>query len=275
MRFFPTPLERQIRQNKKQLDRAISILEERKFGFRNNAVSKLSFIYPDMKFAICMTSKVFAGYSKDRNQCISGEFLDEFLPSISVLRRLVGTEEFEHSFISFIQNVQHLRYEGVSPEKQGEGYSKSYDLDIHRAYIRKYGDQGFNYNEQYFPYDVHILKNDRIVGRFAAHSPKHMGYFSERVYESIIQDTQGKGVSVFSIELHLWNFGDLWRRRIDFVYSDPPRNSQTQMRDHLMKTCAQFLPFLQVIEEHLSSPELREEIGGLGSEMSDRDLGLR
>jgi hypothetical protein len=273
MRFFLTAQERTKKRNEKKVAELALAVDARKKVFRGNAISKLTFLYPDMEFAIGMTSDQFAGYSHKSSTFVTGEFFDKFLPTVSRLRGLVEQEDFDTHADEFARDIKDLTFE-INSEFSSD-FLRQDHVKRMRQYLHSNGDRGYIYDERFYPYDVRIKKNGRLVGRSTTHSPKPVGYFAEKIYEHVVEDIRGSMVSNFTIELFLWNYGDLIEQEIAFSYVDMPRKSASQMRDHYTKTCAQFTPFLQAIELRLHDQYWQHETSAMGFIEEDRALGLR
>lgn len=258
------------KRNEKQIGRLVQAVEARKATFRLNAISKLTFLYPDMEFAMGMTSDQFAGYSQKQNIFVSGEFFDQYLPDISRIQERVEDSSFEKHAAAFAQDIRGLTFKSDLP---GATERRIHEQRI-KEFLYRNSDRGYTFSDSFFPYDMRIRKNGKVIGRSSSQSPKPIGYFAEKAYEHVVEDTRGTGVSNFSIELLLWNCGDLTEQQIAFVYIDTPRKSVSQMRDHYIKTCSQFVPFLQAIERFLHDPTWREDTSGMGFIKTDRELGL-
>lgn len=271
MNIFSSPRNRKLKRNRKQFERLVKSLEARKAAFRENALSRMRLLYPDMQFAIGLTSANFAGYSPQENLFVVGEFFDRYLPDQFRLEDLLNDDDFEMHAEKFARDIRDFVYES---DLEDAGDRRLDEKDT-KEFLRKEGAQGYTYSEIWSPYDIRIRKNGRVIGRSSSQSPKPIGYFSEKVYETIVADLNGPGVSNFSIELLLWGNCALSEREIDFIYIDPPRKSVSQSHDHYLKTCAQFMPFLQAAERFLHDPDWQEETEGMGFIASDQALGLR
>lgn len=271
MNIFSSSQQRKLKRNRKQFERLVKALEIRKATFRDNALSKMTFLYPDMQFAMGLTSANFAGYSPQENLFVVGEFLDEYLPDRFELEDRVNDEDFELHAEKFARDTRDFVYESDLEDAQDRRLDEKDTMD----FLMRTGDQGYIYSEIWSPYDIRIRKNGRVIGRSSSQSPKPIGYFAEKAYEHVVEDLEGTGVSNFSIELLLFGNCDLIEREIAFIYIDPPRKSVSQNQDHYLKTCAQFMPFLQAAERFLHDPEWQEETEGMGFIVSDQELGLR
>jgi hypothetical protein len=271
MKLFLSAQERTKKRNEKHIAQLKRAVDVRKAEFRNNAISKLTFLYPDMEFAMGMTSDQFAGYSPKENIFVSGEFLDQYLPEVSRITDRALDADFEKHAGAFARDIRSLTFESDLPEAVER---RVHERNV-KDFLSRRADHGYTFDDRFFPYDIRIKKNGRVIGRSSSQSPKPIGYFAEKSYAHVVEDTHGTGVSNFSIELLLWNYGDLIEQEIAFIYIDTPRKSVSQMRDHYIKTCAQFVPFLQAAERFLHDPEWRNETSGMGFIKSDRELGLR
>jgi len=80
IRLFQNADERLRKNNEKLFKNVSRVLQQRKDSFRENALSKLVFLYPDMEFAMTNQCQNFAGYSRLQDKFIHGNFLDDFLP---------------------------------------------------------------------------------------------------------------------------------------------------------------------------------------------------
>lgn len=224
-----------------------------------------------MEFAISMTSPKFAGFSRDKELFIFGEFLDWYLPDIEDLRDHISDSDFPERSKDFKNKIIDLTFSSDLPDP---GQRRFEERRI-RDFLNRVSDRGYTFSERFFPYDLRMLKNDIVIGRSTTKSPKPTGYFSEKTYAHVVEDIGGTGVSNPTIELHLWNGLDLTTQEIAFVYIDPPRRSSTQIRDQHLKLCSQFIPFLKAVEEYLHDSAWQYETAGMGFIKSDREVGLR
>lgn len=270
MKIFLSSQERARKRNEKVIFQLAQAVEARKATFRENALSKLTFLYPDMKFAMAMTSSQFAGFSQKESVFVVGEFLDEYLPDLSRFRQLSQDIDFDKHAAEFARDIRDLTFESDLTEAIARRLHEQKVKD----FLRRNADIGYTFRDDFFPYDIRLRKNGRVVGRSSSQRPKQIGYFAEKAYEHVVEDICGTGVSNFSIELLLWNYGDLIKREIAFIYVDPPRKSASQMREHYIKTCSHFVPFLQEAERFLRDPGWQNETSGMGFLETDRDLGL-
>lgn len=273
IKLFSSSAERQKKKNEKLRVRALDILDDRKAGFRENAISKLTFLYPDIVFAVSLHSANFAGYSKDRNQYIFGKFFDDFLPDSLDLQECVEEVDFEDRFIEFIQKVQNF----TKPKDVIiDGEARQYRDTHFRYMIDTHGKNGYTLgDDRFFAYEARLIKNDKIFARSSVFSPKPQGYFAERVYRNIVQDITGPGVSIISLHILSTNWGAISETKIHFAYVDLPRKSEAQSRDHFIKVCSNFMPFLQAIEKNVTSSEIRDSIFSPREEdLNDRAIGL-
>lgn len=260
----------QKEKNEKIVSQLARAIEVRKRTFRQNVLSKLTFLYPDMDFAIGMTSDQFAGYSPKENILVSGKFLDRFLPDLYRIQDLTHDSEFETHAAIFTRDIENLIYESDISDAD----EKRRDERYNKEFLRRRRDYGYVFDDDFLPYEIMIKKNGRMVGRATSQSRKPFGYFAEKAYTHVVEDINGTGISNFSIELALWNYGNLRNQEISFFYTDTPRKSVSQMRDHYIKTCSQFVPFLQSAERILHDPAWREATSTMGFIKTDQELGL-
>lgn len=267
--LFQSAQARLLRKRKALLENAKLVLEARKIGFRENAISKLTFLYPDVQFAANLQSDEFAAYSKEKNELKIGYFMDNHLPSLLELEESLERENFEALVQSFLSEVKYY-----SPSSR----PYSFDRNSNRAKVG-YEINPINRNGA-CAFEIKLHKNDEIIGRTSQFYPKPEGYLAEKVYEHVVQDLAGSGVSKFTIDIGVSPFGTCdpdYRCQINYFYLDHPRRAESQSRDHYLRVCSQFLPFLNAIEQHvLDSSDVefmyvQEDPDGL----NDREIGLK
>lgn len=265
--LFGTPNSRVLKKRKALLKRAKLASEKRKMEFRENAISKLSFLYPDIKFAVSMQSPEFVAFSPEKNELLAGRFLDDYLPSLFDLEEKLENDRFESFFQEFLSEVKNY-----VPQRHAKGYMDRNSKDAQVGY--------WTVRNAITAFEIQLRKNDRVVARTSRFYPKSTGYLAEKVYENVVQDLTGNGVSKFTIDLGITGFGGggvCFRSETHYFYPDFPRKSENQSRDHYLQVCSQFLPFLNALEVHvLDTSDLEYmDIGEDPEGLSDADIGLK
>ncbi len=257
------------------LEEAKTALETKKIEFRENAISKLTFLYPDVKFCMNFQSMKFAAFSATKDSLITGSFMDGFLPDLLDLEEVFHDARFEESVKTFRNGVSSFTFpKPVLIDGQRRKFSK---LQFESFLDSESAKVGYSVSNQYErAYEIRLYKNDKIVGRTSKFSPKPEGYLAEKVYKHVVQDLNGPGVSCFSIDLGVYTAGTVGRTRVDFLYLDSPRKTEGQSRDHYLGVCSQFLPFLNEIENHVVDRSDVDYIFGPDEEdLDDKAIGLR
>lgn len=268
--------EKRARKGREKLLRqAEATLFSRKAKFRENAIGKMLFLYPDMKFAVSAHSKEFSGYSATNDKYICGEFADDFLPDLTELRDSIEDPNFEEQVSKFIKEIRDYRMPTpIMVDGEQKDYSKFYFDRFLKSEKAKIG-----YSVRSMPtraYEIKLYKNSEIVARTGKFSPKQIGYLAEKVYKNVVQDLKGTGVSMFTIEIGEYTVGYASSSTINYVYTDYPRKEESQSRDHYLKICSQFIEFLNCLELHvLDKPEGESIFHPDEEDINDRLIGLR
>ncbi|MFC3614767.1 hypothetical protein ACFORG_13420 [Lutimaribacter marinistellae] len=114
-------------------------------------------------------------------------------------------------------------------------------------------DLGYHANVSEFFFDVMLAKNGAIIGRSNATNPKRNGYFKELLYSNVIQDTGGTDISQLVVLVNFSNYAEDWYECVHYSFQDPPRKHEGQLRNHYIKVCNLFVPFLEASEKQLRS----------------------
>ena len=256
--FIPNPELRKRKRKKVLLSKAEHVYSHKKLEFRHGLVNKLKFLHPSIELLINTQSPYFFGYKKDERIFITGRLDDSDLPDIFDLREQIELDDFEEHVREFIGKVHSYKM------------PRAYNRMVHT-----YMGEGSGYEIDLFPCEIRLSKNDKIIARSGLFSPKKKGYFDEILYENIVEDTAGSGVSSLSLAILVTNYGELNWDEVTYVYQDPPRKSVSQNIEHYIKICSLFTPFLNEIEIDITDPSERDMVYGPSDEdLDDTLLGL-
>lgn len=271
--LFSSSTSKIKKKNDALLKKARLALDVRKAEFRNNAVSKLKFLHPDMQFCANIQDADFFAYSAEHDRFEYGRFLDRYLPSLLELEDHAEESEFDQKICIFLKDIQ--TYVAQPDESVPERYKKYAEWNFKNT-VEKFGSSGYILgDESYVPFDIRLYKNERIFARSTTAKPKGSGYFSEKLYKNIVEDIQGAAghVSTIKLEIVFTNWGSFISKRTCFTYIDPPRKIQSASRDHFITVCSQFSPFLSAMEHYLVRRSKEDHFRDFGDE-DDRYLGL-
>lgn len=219
---------------------AKAIYEKQKLMFRDNAISKLSFMNPRMKFILNTQCDFFAGIDSDSESFIWGHFDDRKLPNLRELEDSQKYSDFPDLCDSFVTLIRDFYPLGIDSRKV------------------EAGEIGFSFYEGDFIFDLQVAKNGKVICRSNASNPKPIGYFRDSLYRHVVQDINGSGVSELRARLYISNYAENFCQDIFFHYQDPPRKVESQSRDHYINVCSLFLPFLEAGELQLRSAGFAE-----------------
>jgi len=239
---FDSPEKRLRKRNKKHFENVTAIYEGCRLGFRDNAISKLTFMNPDMKFLFNTQCGVFAGLEPEKENFLWGYFDDDELPDLCELEEKQKYSDFPNLCRNFVRRTKDYRpkrFSFLCGHTEGNGYF---------------------YFEGCFIFEILIAKNGKAIARSNASDPKPLGYFRRKLYEHVVQDTSGTGASTLKIVFYFSNYSESASDEVYFAYQDPPRKDESQSRPHYMQVCSLFLPFLEAGEQQLRSHEF--EPGG-------------
>lgn len=254
--------KKQTKKNAEMLDAASKAHFYRRVQFRANAVKELKEVHPDLVFLMNEQSHQFAGFAKKSDTFITGLLYDKQLPDLFDLeenfKENPAAEGFASRAMQFVEDVRSAKaprpYNWMTRTTMADGYS---------------------YEDNLFPYEIRLYKNDRIVGRSGKFSPKPTGYFEDILRTHIIHDLKGATVSTFKVAIHVTNFGEMGKQLVSYAYQDTPRRDITQNYKHFNSVRRMFLPFLEAIEESLTSEDGKDDIFSPREEdIDDEKIGL-
>jgi hypothetical protein len=231
--LFSTAEQKAKARNLRLFDLAKTAYESKRLMFRDNAISKLSFINPDMKFIFNTQCDIFAGVDPANETFVLGQFDDRSLPSLRELEDSQKYSDFPElcKTFMFLLDDHFLTEAGARKARAGE--------------------VGFSYYEGHFVYELRVSKNGQIIAR--SNNPKRAGYFRNLLYRSVVQDIKGTGRSELRVSIYFSNYAESFIEDVFFHYQDPPRKAESQLRDHYISVCSLFLPFLEAGEIQLRS----------------------
>lgn len=258
--IFSSPESRKKKKNYKLLSKAEHFHLQKKIEFRHGLVNKLKFLHPSIVVLINTQSPYFFGYEKDERIFITGRLHDDELPSIFELRELVEKNDFDERVREFVSKVNGYQ--------MPRAYSRMTNTHMHMG-------EGYSYEVDLFPCEIRLSKNDNVIARSGLFSPKKKGYFDKILYENVVEDISGTGISRINLSILVTNYGELNWDEVTYVYEDHPRKSTNQNMEHYTKVCSLFAPFLNEIEVDITDPFERDMVYGPSDEdLDDTLLGL-
>jgi hypothetical protein len=260
--LFSSAAEKRKQKNVKMLETASKAHFFRRIQFRANAENGLREKFSDIVLLMNEQSEHFAGYSKDSSTLITGMLYDRQLPSLFDLKEKFtedpSSEIFAFHVGTFMEEMQNAKgpnsYNWMTRTEMADGYA---------------------YEDNLFPYEIRLYKNDKIVGRSGTFAPKSVGYFDDILKTHIIHALRGSTVSTFKAEIHVTNYGECGTKSVPYVYNDTPRRDITQNYEHFDSIRCMFLRFLVAIEEDLISEDGKKGIFAPSeTDIDDAKIGL-
>lgn len=269
-RIFQSPEERLKKRNENIFKSVKAEHARKKREFRQNLLNKMNFLNPKMVLMMNSQSDVFFGYSSQSEEFFYGKFYDSLLGDLFDLEQKLGNTDFEVHVRSFMSGMQ-----------LGNAKRDIEKLVAELFYTnRAIHENGYFISSMYPPIEIRIMKNDKVIARSGSFSPKHKGYFKEVLYQNVVEDTAGTGVSTVVVSFGLWNGGETVVMKTFFVYEDQPRATVGPDIEHYVKVCLLFTPLLEEIEQDILSKNinyadyLSAGMNGMDDEVDDTLLGL-
>lgn len=268
--IFQSSEERLRKRNEAILKRVKAEHARKKHEFRRNLLNKMNFLKPNMVLMTNSQSDVFFGYDSQSEEFSYGKFYDALLGDLFDLEQKLENIDFEDHVRSFVSGMQ----------------LKDAKRDIERLVAelfyssRAVHEDGYFVSSEHPPIEIRLMKNDKVIARSNPFSPKHKGYFKEALYQNVVEDTGGTGVSTVAVSFGLWNGGETVVMKTFYVYEDHPRAKVGPDIEHYVKVCSLFIPLLEEIEQDILSKNINYAdylcagMKGMDDEVDDTLLGL-
>ena len=181
------------RRNEAVLKRVKDEHARKKREFRKSLINKMSFLNPNMVLMINSQSDVFFGYDSHSEEVSYGKFYDALLGDLFDLKQRLENSDFE----------VHVKYfmSGMQLENAEHDIKKLVSDFFYRS--RAVHEDGYFIGSEHPPIEIRMMKNDKVIARSNPFSPKHKGYFKEALYQNVVEDTGGTGVSTVAVSFGL------------------------------------------------------------------------
>jgi hypothetical protein len=235
--IFSSPEQKLKAQNEKLLQQSVYLREHQKEIFRDNAIHKLKYTYPDIEVCYSMQCQTFVGYSPKSSAFVWGDFFDNLLPDTELLQDKILSDGFPEHVKEFRHSVINFKIPKI--------YKFLADCSVENGYLLR---------PSHYLFGVSLLKNDKIFASSDIKKPMEKGFLSQALYQNIVQDVAGTGASIITLRFHIQLLTDeVLAKDVFFVYKDMPRKAEHQNRDHYLKVCKRLQPFIDVVDPLFNS----------------------
>ncbi|WP_171093207.1 MULTISPECIES: hypothetical protein [unclassified Ruegeria] len=239
-----------------------------KLEFRQSLLNKMNFLNPKMVLMMNTQSDVFFGYDRQAEYFVCGQFYDSLLGDLLDLEQNLSNSDFELDARNFFERMHKISDYDIKELVSKFNYRGAMRAD------------GYCISTYYPPAEIRILKNDNVIARSGPFSPKHKGYFKETLYQNVVEDIGGTGVSAIEVSFGIWNGGEIEFVKTFYVYVDHPRAKVGTDIEYYAKVCSLFTPLLDEIEQDMLSKDINSAgfldclSEGIDEDVDDTLLGL-
>lgn len=244
--IFSSPEQKLKVKNEKIFHQIVLLKEHQKAIFRDNAISKLKYIYPDIKICYSLECRNFVGYSSEGAAFIWGDFFDNLLPDLEQLRDKISSQDFSE----FAQDSRNAINNFKIPK-------------VYNFYMNCLVENGYLLRSSHYLFGISLLKNDKLIAHSDVSSPMKKGLLSQSLYQNVVQEVTGAGASIITLRFHIQLLDDeIKSEDVYFVFRDIPRKAEHQDREHYLGVCNRIRPFIDAVDPLFNSTEYQ----GLNSE---------